>query len=146
MIILTSSPKRSLRIFGCYQKLVIFSPQNINCYFTKLIYSLISTTAVLYGLIHQIKIETKIIKLQRRACKIILITEYSDLITAMTRLNISSFDETVFLQKAKIMYKTLNGLVPVYLSEMFNMQSTRLSYSGAIIWNSIPLNIQMRAA
>ncbi len=89
----------------------------------------------------------------------------------MTRLNILSFDQSVFLQKAKIMYKTLNHLVPGYLSEMFHMQSDilentnvtlrsvtneamfvprpkieqfkgSLSYSGAIIWNSIPLDIR----
>ncbi len=95
------------------------------------------------------------------------------MITSLTRLNILSFDETVFLQKAKVMYKITNNLSPDYLTEMFHMQSNflentntnitlrsvsnnnmhvprpriemfkgSLSYSGALIWNSIPLNIR----
>lgn len=116
---------------------------------------------------------SKITKLQRRACKIILADEYTDLITSLTKLNILSFDETVFLQKAKIMYKIRHNLAPDYLSELFHMHSNflestnntmtlrsvtskcmhvprpktemfkgSLSYSGTIIWNSIPLNVR----
>ncbi len=78
----------------------------------------------------------------------------------------------MFLQKAKITYKIIKGLAPEYLHEMFHTQSDMLdgtlnvtlrsvtnealfvprpkieqfkgslSYSGAIIWNSIPQHIR----
>ncbi len=41
-------------------------------------------------------------------------------------LNILSFDETVFLHKAKLMYKIVYKLAPDYLCEMFNMHSSFL--------------------
>ncbi|MCU7800226.1 MAG: hypothetical protein KZQ70_08805 [gamma proteobacterium symbiont of Lucinoma myriamae] len=110
---------------------------------------------------------SKITKLQRRACKIILGNEYTSLEEARTRLKILSFDESVFIQKAKVMYKIVNNIAPVYLSDMFQMRGNNindttvnlrsmsnknfiipkpntnlfknsLSYSGAIVWNSIP--------
>ena len=61
----------------------------------------------------------KITKLQRRACKLILGHEYSGLFEAFERLKILSFDQSVFLSKAKIMYKIKNNLAPSYLDEMF---------------------------
>ena len=51
----------------------------------------------------------KIIKLQRRACKLILRNECSNLEEAQNRLNMLSFSESVFLQKAKVMYKVSNN-------------------------------------
>ena len=46
----------------------------------------------------------KIEKLQRRACKLILGKDYTTPEAALNELQILSFDETVFLHKAKIMY------------------------------------------
>ncbi len=113
---------------------------------------------------------TKITKLQRRACKLILAEQYIDLNTSMQILNILNFDESVFLQKAKTMYKITNKISPQYLCDLFqmrenleqtnltlrsnstmtyvvpkprnNMFKNSLSYSGAVIWNSIPLHIR----
>ena len=51
----------------------------------------------------------KVTKLQRRACKIILGHEYSDLNGALEKLNMLSFDQSVFLSKAKMMYKIHNN-------------------------------------
>ena len=48
----------------------------------------------------------KVTKLQRRACKIILGHEYSDLNEALEKLKMLSFDQSVFLSKAKMMYKS----------------------------------------
>ena len=48
----------------------------------------------------------RITKLQRRACKIILGNEYYDLVTAKTSLNMLSFEQSVFLNKAKIMFNS----------------------------------------
>ena len=110
----------------------------------------------------------KITKLQRRACKLIVRNEYSNLEEALNRINIMSFSERVFLQKAKVMYKVPNNIAPEYLTNLFKMRELNsnstlnlrsvsnkhflipqpkinlfknsLSYSGALVWNSIPLN------
>lgn len=112
----------------------------------------------------------KITKLQRRACKLILGSEYTHLEEACNHLKILPFDESVFLNKAKMMYKIAYNMVPSYLIDLFQMRNSSddtisslrsvtnknflipkpnlnlfknsLSYSGAIIWNSIPLEIK----
>ena len=109
-------------------------------------------------------------KLQRRACKLILGSEYTHLDEACNPLKILSFNESVFLNKAKLMYKIANNIAPSYLIDLFQMRNSSddtipslrsvanknfliprpklnlfknsLSYSGAIIWNSIPLEIK----
>ena len=110
----------------------------------------------------------KINILQRRACKLILSQTYNGFHEALQRLDILSFDQTVFLNKAKIMYKIYNNLAPTYLQELFQMRDVNLdntasnlrsvthkndllpqpkcnlfkgtlSYSGVVVWNSIPL-------
>ena len=80
-----------------------------------------------------------------------------------------SFDKSVFLNKAKIMYKVYNNLAPNYLQELFHMRNVNLNntasnsvaqnnyvvpqakcnlfkgnltFSGVTIWNSI-LSIKM---
>ena len=66
---------------------------------------------------------SQIIKLQRRVCKIILGTEYSDLDSARRRLNILSFDQNVLVNKAKIMYKVVHYMVPQYIKGLFTATS-----------------------
>ena len=63
----------------------------------------------------------KINKLQRRACKLILSHDYKSLNESLEQLDILSFDQSVFLNKAKLMYKIYNNLAPSYLHEMFQM-------------------------
>ena len=108
----------------------------------------------------------KINKLQRRACKLILLHEYVSLNESLEQLDILSFDQNVFLTKAKIMYTIYNNLAPGYLHEIVNLDSTLsnlrsvankhyvlpqakrnlfkgdLSFSGVLIWNSLPLDIK----
>ena len=110
-------------------------------------------------------------KLQRRACKMILGHEYNDLNGALEKIDMLSFDQSIFLSKAKIMYKVHNNLVPSYLHELFlmrdislnnttanlrsvtsrnyivpqakcNLFKGSLSYSGVVVWNSIPVSIK----
>ena len=97
-------------------------------------------------------------------------SESTHLEEACIRLSILSFDESVFLNKAKIMYKIANNIAPAYLINLFQMRNSSddtisnlrsvanrnflipkpklnqfknsLSYSGAIILNSIPLEIK----
>ena len=78
------------------------------------------------------------------------------------------FSESVFLQKAKVMYKVSKNIAPEYLTDLFNMRDSNsnstflrsvnnkhflipkpknlfknsLSYSCAYAWNSIPLDIK----
>ena len=67
----------------------------------------------------------KITKLQRRACKLILSQDYTDIQEALKRLNILSFDQAIFLNKAKLMYKVYNNIAPVYLQELFQILITQ---------------------
>ena len=66
----------------------------------------------------------KVTKLQRRACKLILMSEYTHLEESCDRLKIFSFDEIVFLNKAKIMYKIANNIAPMYLINLFQMRNS----------------------
>ena len=113
----------------------------------------------------------KINKLQRRACKLILSQEYNGLQEVLKPLNILSFGQIVFLNKAKIMYKVRNNLASNYLQKLFqmrdvnlnntasNLRSVRqknyilpqakcdlfkgsLTFSGIVVWNNIPLSIK----
>ena len=113
----------------------------------------------------------KIKKLQRTACKIILGKDYTHLAEARNHLKMLSFDENVFLQKAKVIYKIVNNIAPEYLTDFFQMRNANdtgsnlrsvsnkifvipkpnnnlfkssLSYSGAVILNITPLEIKMQ--
>ena len=58
---------------------------------------------------------------------LILSQEYSGLEESLKRLNILSFDRSVFLNKAKIMYKVHNNIAPSYLQELFHMRDINLN-------------------
>ena len=112
---------------------------------------------------------SRITKLQKRACKIILGNGYTDFEDAKSVLNVLSFEESLFLNKAKIMYKIAKNIIPPYICDLFHRRSDsimnttlrsvsdenfvtprpnlsifkeNLSYSGPVIWNSIPLEIK----
>ena len=112
---------------------------------------------------------SQITKLQRRVCKIILGTEYSDLDSARKRLNILSFDQNILGNKAKIIYKVVHDMVPQYIKDLFQLRAdtvpdtslrsvsnqivyiqepntslfkNSLSYSGPVIWNIILSDIK----
>ena len=42
-----------------------------------------------------------------------------------------SFDKSIFLLKAKLMYKTQNNLAPAYLSEMFLLRDITLDNTAS---------------
>ena len=65
----------------------------------------------------------KINKLQKRACKLILGKEYTSLEEARNRVKILSFGESVFLQKAKTMYKIAYKIAPKYLIDLFQIRN-----------------------
>ena len=64
----------------------------------------------------------KIEKLQRRACKLILGTGYISLEDARRQSNMLSFEELVFVNKAKVMFKVTQGILPIYITEMFEIK------------------------
>ena len=66
---------------------------------------------------------SQITKLQRRVCKIILGTEYSDLDSARRRLDFLSFEQNVLVNKAKIMYKVIHDMVPQYIKDLFQLRA-----------------------
>ena len=55
---------------------------------------------------------------------LILRNEYSNLEEAQNRLNMLSFSVSVFLQKAKVMYKVSNNIAPEYLTDLFKMRES----------------------
>ena len=79
-------------------------------------------TVPLFGDHLHVPIQIKKTKLQRMACKLILRNEYPDLKEAQYRINMLSFSESVFLQKAKVMYNVSNKIAPEYLTELFKMR------------------------
>ena len=65
----------------------------------------------------------KIHKLQR---------QYDGLENSLKRLNILSFDQFFFLNKAKIMYKDLNNLAPIsYLQELFQIRDVTFNNTAS---------------
>ena len=66
----------------------------------------------------------KIEKLQRRACKLILGKDYTTLEDARNYLHVLSFEETIFIHKAKTMYKIATNSAPTYLNEQFKMRDS----------------------
>ena len=117
----------------------------------------------------------KITKLQRPVCKLILSEDYTDFQEALKRLNILSFDQVIFLNKAKLIYKIYNNIAPVFLHELFQMRDINLdnttsnlrsvahknyllpqakcnlykggfSYSGVVVWNNRPSSIKLASS
>lgn len=66
-------------------------------------------------------------KLQRRAWKIILGNDYSTFENDGKQLNIFSFEETMFIHKAKLMYKIANNVAPIFLKPIcFSSEATTI--------------------
>ena len=109
-----------------------------------------------------------LIRLQRRACHIILGEQYTNLKDALVSINALNTEQRILLQKAKFMYRVSTNAAPLYIQNMFqnsNASSRTLrssndlnyvipkpnkelfkgsiSYSGAQVWNSIPSYIRL---
>ena len=52
---------------------------------------------------------------------------------ASKRLDVLSFDQSVLLDKAKIMYKVSNKLAPTYLQEPFQMRHVDLDNTASYL-------------
>ena len=107
-----------------------------------------------------------LLRLQRRACHIILGEQYTTLSEALVLINFLNIEQRILLQKAKFMYRISQSTVPSYIQNMFQPTHTSrhlrssdkfnyqipkpnkelfkgsLSYSGAFVWNNIPVEIK----
>ena len=111
----------------------------------------------------------KILRMQKRAVRVILDYNVENSHEAMKSLNIQSIYDRLFLRKAKFMFKVYHNLTPTYISENYNLRSnfnksvnlrsasTRcfvpskprtecfkqsIRYSGCLIWNSLPEEVK----
>ena len=57
--------------------------------------------------------------------------EYNSLLEAFEKLKILSFDQSIFVSKAKMMYKIHNNIAPSYLNVMFLMRDTNLNNTAS---------------
>ena len=60
--------------------------------------------------------------MQRRACKLILGKDYTTLVDTRNQLDILSFEESIFFNKAKVMFKIATNAAPIYLTNLFQMR------------------------
>ena len=106
------------------------SVQHRRLYYNTYIKSHLEYCCVVWGSSTNLNVY-KIEKLQRRACKLILGKDYTTLEAALNELQILSFDETMFLHKAKTMYKIANNAAPIYLTDLFQLRSneSNVNYS-----------------
>ena len=110
---------------------------------------------------------SKLQKLQNRAARVITSSSYDvDVDSLFHKLSWKELHSQRQIQKALMVFKSLNGLVPEYLTSKFvtrnvsnyalrdsanklvvpfprtNYMKNSFSYSGATLWNSLPCNIR----
>ena len=106
-------------------------------------------------------------KLQNRAARVLTLSSYdADAKCLITQLDWKDLSTQFQIQKAIMVYKSFNGLVPEYLSSKFvkrnemryslrdsvnklvvpfprtNYMKNSFSYSRAVLWNSLPCDIR----
>ena len=112
----------------------------------------------------------KILRLQKRACRVILDYNVDDINEAMKTLKIMSVYDRFYLRKAKFMFKVYNNLTPQYISDHFTLRNevldtnvslrsstagcfvppkprteyfkNSLRYSGCLLWNGLPAHVK----
>ena len=122
--------------------------------------------SIIWGSTKQSNIQV-LLRLQRRACRIILGEQYTTLNDALKLINSLNIENRISLQRAKFMYRVSKNTVPSYIQNMFNYNLNRpnclrssnitdfiipkpktelfkgsMSYSGAKVWNTIPNDIR----
>ena len=112
---------------------------NIVLYYNAYI-SHILNIAPRYGETLSITIYIKWKKILRCACRIILGRDYVTLEDVLKYLSFLTFEETIFINKAKLIYKIANNTAPI--KPKLNIFKRSLSYSCVLVWNSIPTEIK----
>ena len=106
-------------------------------------------------------------KLQNRAARVLTFSSYdADANRLIRQLDWKDLSTQFQIQKSIMVYKSLNGLVPEYLSSKFvkrnetryslrdsvnklfvpfprtNFMKNSFTYSGAVLWNSLPCHVR----
>ena len=111
-------------------------------------------------------------RLQKRACKVILDYDVSNVYQSLNELKIMTISERVFFRKAKFMFKISKGITPDYINSTFSKRQLNptgnesyslrsvsaenfilpkprtelfknsLAFSGPMIWNCLPNNVK----
>ncbi|WAR28317.1 hypothetical protein MAR_014021, partial [Mya arenaria] len=153
--------KKNLVICGYYQELKIM-------FYKAYVQPHLDYCSIIWGSTKQSNIQV-LVRLQRRACRIILGEQYTTLSEALNIINSLNIEQRVSLHKAKFMYRVSQNAVPSYIQNMFNYNVRRpnhlrssnksdflipkpnielfkgsMSYSGVKVWNNIPNEIRQR--
>jgi len=94
-----------------------------------------------------ITLRNKVQKLQNRAARVLTYSNYDvdavHLFKLLAWKNLTCLQQ---IQRATMVYRSLYGLAPNYLSSKFERREIAYdlsySYSGAILWNSLPCNLR----
>ena len=113
-----------------------------------------------------VTLSEKLQKLQNRAARVITRSSYDTSASILlNRLNWDNLSTRRKKLKAMLMFKIIKGLSPAYLQDLFSIRSTpynlrdseiklnlpkprtnyckrALGYSGALLWNSLPVNLR----
>ena len=114
----------------------------------------------------RVTLSDKLQKLQNRAARVITRSSYDTSASILlSRLNWDNLSTRRKKLKATLMFKIIKGLSPAYLQDLFSIRSTKynlrdseiklnlskprtnyckraLGYSGALLWNSLPVNLR----
>ncbi|WAR28342.1 hypothetical protein MAR_014046 [Mya arenaria] len=150
-------------------RIKVFIPVNYRIMFYKAyVQPHLDYCSIIWGSTKQSNIQV-LVRLQRRACRIILGEQYTTLSEALNIINSLNIEQRVSLHKAKFMYRVSQNAVPSYIQNMFNYNVRRpnhlrssnksdflipkpnielfkgsMSYSGVKVWNNIPNEIRQR--
>ncbi|WAR27003.1 hypothetical protein MAR_012707 [Mya arenaria] len=148
-------------------RIKVFIPVNYRIMFYKAyVQPHLDYCSIIWGSTKQSNIQV-LVRLQRRACRIILGEQYTTLSEALNIINSLNIEQRVSLHKAKFMYRVSQNAVPSYIQNMFNYNVRRpnhlrssnksdflipkpnielfkgsMSYSGVKVWNNIPNEIR----
>ena len=126
--------------------------------------------SVVWGCCSQ-SLSQKLQNLQNRAARVITFSNFDSCTELFPELRWVKLDRQRSVDKAIMIYKTLNGPVPQYLCSRFVQRSDMLSYelrgndhrlaiplprtnyckrsltySGAVLWNGLPLGLRQSSA
>ena len=141
--------KRSLPRIGAIKRIRPFVPPPILHYiYNALIQSHFDYCNLVWGNCGKTLFD-RLQKLQNRAARVLTFSSYdADANRLIRQLDWKDLSTQFQIQKSIMVYKSLNGLVPEYLSSTFvkrnvpfprtNFMKNSFSYSGAVLWNSLP--------
>ena len=152
---------------GAIERIRDFVPSpTVHCIYNTLIQSQFDYCNIVWGNCGKTLFD-RLQKLQNRAARVLTFSRYDAYANRLFRqLNWKDLSTQFQIQKALMVYKSLNDLVPGYLSSKFvkryetrysirdsvnklivpfprtNFMKNSFSYSGAVLWNSLPRDMR----